>query len=222
MLALVALGILGWHIPRTIVQTSRDGRSRYAHTWRDCYPGAPVRCYDDAQVASMLTGTRWAAVWHRLTGVQQADVFRYWYLHQHGGIYADTDVTCRRALPTGGYGLVVGLESNITDADLAEHVQMVLGGQYVQWTMAAAARHPALQDVLDSIYRTVPAHPVTDTVFTINFTGPWAWTRAVRRNMGGVLVLPQVALACNGFSSPPCDGRHYVQHHFAGSWRVGL
>lgn len=212
-------------IPLAIVQTSRDGRSRYAHTWRDCYPGARVQCFDDEQVSRMLKPTRWAAVWHRLTGVQQADVFRYWYLHQHGGVYADTDVSCNRALPDHvlrGHKLVVGLESNVTDAKLANQVGHLHGGQYVQWTMAATAGHPALRDVLDSIYRAVPPRASSDADFTLGLTGPWAWTRAVRRNMHGVLVLPQVAFACNGYSSPPCSGSHYVQHHYDGSWRVGL
>jgi hypothetical protein len=154
-------------------------------------------------------------------------VFRYFYLYHHGGIYADTDVTCRRALPRAilsQYRLIVGLESFITDRKLAALVKMIPGGQYVQWTIAAAPKYPVLKDVLDSIYASVPARPDHGVEFTLNFTGPYAWTRAVRRHLRArdLMVLPQASFACNGYSSPPCGGSEYIQHHFAGSWKTGL
>jgi len=215
-------------IPLHVVQTSQTGDpGPYRESWRRCYGDVRHTCFSDSQVYDEIRGTRWRHVWSRLTGVQQADVFRYFYLYHHGGIYADTDVACRRALPStilSQYRLIVGLESFITDRKLAAYVQMMEGGQYVQWTIAAAPKHPVLKDVLDSIYASVPARPDHGIPFTLDFTGPFAWTRAVRRHLRepDLMVLPQVSFACNGYSSPPCGGDSYIQHHWAGSWKTGL
>lgn len=222
LLPLVALQVLV-----RVIQTSQDGTSATQASWQHCYPQAVVKCFSDHDITDLLASTRWQHVWHRLTGVQQADVFRYWYLYWHGGIYADTDAACHRPLPPSvlqKYALVVGLESFVTDAALADYVKMLPGGQYVQWTFAAAPRQPVLKGLLDFIYDRVPAQRNDDEAFTLHVTGPWAFSRAVKQDIANprLMVLPQVAFACNGYSSPPCNGEHYVQHHFAGSWRVGL
>ena len=205
-----------------IVQTSRDGRSRYAHTWKMCYPHATITCYDDKEVQRFIAPTRWADVWNRLTGVQQADVFRYWFLYHHGGIYADTDVSCNKPLPRT-QKLLVGLESNITDEREANLVKMLPHGQFVQWTIAAYhPKHPAFRAVLDRIFAQIFTPHSNSIMHTLSFTGPFAWTKAVRQHINDTVILPQIAFACGGYSSPTCDGTHYVQHHFAGSWKVGL
>ena len=215
------------YIPMHIIQTSRSGKSAYKDSWRRCYADVRYTCFNDSQVYDEIRDTRWQGVWSRLTGVQQADVFRYYYMYHHGGIYADTDVECTRPMPANilsRYNLVIGLESFITDHKLAAHVQMVVGGQYVQWTIAAAPKHPVLKDVLDSIYASVPARADHGIDFTLGFTGPYAWTHAVRRHLmdPDLHVLPQVAFACNGYSSSDCTGSEYVRHHWDGSWRTGL
>lgn len=79
------LSVYGY-IPMHIVQTSKTGDpGPYRESWRRCYGNVRHTCFSDRRVYGEIRGTRWQHVWHRLTGVQQADVFRYFYLYHHGG-----------------------------------------------------------------------------------------------------------------------------------------
>ena len=217
-------GVTG--IPANIIQTSQDGTSTFGRTWREiCYPNATYHCFDNAERRAFVHGTRWERVWRHLSGVQQADVFRYIQMLSQGGVYADTDVSCASPLPLRDFDLIVGVESNVTLPSLAKRVKMLQGGQYVQWSFAAKRGHPVFAHVLDEIYAASKQGVAKLAgMDTLNFTGPYAFSRAVKHHLkqngrAGTLVLPQSGFACGGYSSKPCNGDQFIVHHFAGSWR---
>lgn len=204
-----------------VVQTSRDcGRCDSAASWRACYPAAQHVCASDAALRRFVLGTRWASVWPRLRPVERADVYRYLAIHRWGGIYSDCDNFCVRPLPlpgpSAGHALLVGreLRPGVPFGD------DFVPGQLVQWVFGSAnPHHPALQAVLDAIYAQAQSGGAAPP--TLAFTGPFAFTRAVRP-CPGVLVLPQEAFACNGYGSrdPGCRSPAVLTHHrFDGSWR---
>lgn len=204
-----------------IVQTARDcRRCDSRESWLRCYPSAEYVCASDASLRAFVAGTRWAPIWPRLHPVERADVYRYLAIHRWGGIYSDCDNFCVRPLPlpgpSAGHALVVGRELRPGVPFGRDFV----AGQLVQWVFASAnPYHPALQAVLDAIY--ARAHGDGGPPSTLAFTGPFAFTRAIQK-CPGIIVLPQEAFACNGYGSrdPGCHSQTVLtRHRFDGSWR---
>ena len=115
-------------------------------------------------------------------GVMKADLWRYAVLHEFGGVYTDIDTVCLEPLDgwldaTKGKGLQVACE----------------GGHpyFCQWTIIAAAGHPALKHALELIAERVAATGgvVDETMphYVHHYTGPSLWTAAIQRYLGTTL-----------------------------------
>lgn len=170
--------------------------------------------------------------------VQRADYFRYLALLRYGGVYVDTDVECKRPFDdiiAADDALVVGWENEFPTVEIATERTYARQKQILQWALAGAPGHPALQDVCDHIAR------FATHVFTPNkdrnileVTGPGAWTDAVLRAVPPrvdpeqfrawpVKVLPRVVMGNfpGGLDKLPGDAPGEVMvHQFVGSWKV--
>eukprot|EP00937_MAST-01D_sp_MAST-1D-sp2_P005416 g5416.t1 len=126
-------------------------------------------------------GTAWASVWPSLPGIVRSDAFRYLHAWHAGGVYADSDCWCVRPCPAGA-PLVVGVESAVAGAREARRV-------------------PAMASALVSLARALPAPSPLPDAWVLDASGPFAFTRACRRQPRK-LVLPKCAFAATGYPSP--------------------
>lgn len=112
-------------------------------TWSRCNPSWTHRVWDESSLRALLGETRWWPVYakqHEFCA--RADVARYALLQRFGGVYADVDTECRRAIDA----LVDGARITVT---LYSHPRPTVS---------------RLDDVTNSIIASVPAHPIWDDV----------------------------------------------------------
>lgn len=190
------------------------------------------------------------------SAVLRSDFCRYLIMFGRGGIYNDLDVHLKKPLPWDVMGpmeshrsrtgdgskrdappsLIVGLEGDSSTKGLAR------SPQFVQWTIAASPKHPALRQVLDKIAEVTPdfstqAAQKEIEVSIMDWTGPGIWTDAIMQYLNctekqtatvrdlkdpirikDVLVLPKRAFAIiqgDDHSSPDI----LVKHYFSGTWK---
>lgn len=78
-----------------------DAVSKLMETWRSFNPDWEYRLWTDATAEPLLEsfGPHVAAAFRQSRmPAMRADIARYAILHRHGGVYADADLTCLRAL----------------------------------------------------------------------------------------------------------------------------
>lgn len=232
-------------IPRRIVQTHRSASwgVSWRRSWQRLHPDFDYAFLDDAQcrafVGERLPGL--LATYDKLAlPVQRADVFRYAFIYEFGGVYADVDTVCLARLDSyidlDRDHLVVGLEMSPAEfplrADL--YAQMYCQPmQILQWTFAASPRHPALLAVLEQLRAQVEGMSVQELQrlslsdrATLALTGPMAFTEALLRYMAkgdppseSVTVLPRSTWGCwPGERGNPAHPPR-VRHLFEGSWK---
>ena len=177
--------------------------------------------------------------------VMRADLFRYMVLNAFGGVYADVDTRLLR--PIDGWvphapgappvRLVVGIEADSDRPDWADWYPRRL--QWCQWTLAAAAGHPVLEEVIAESARRIRGRVDTSIM---ELTGPGVWTDSVNRwldqehgrhwseftglrapvRVGDALLLPITAFspgAAHMGAGPTSSPDALVEHLFMGSWR---
>lgn len=126
-------------------------------------------------------------------GPARADLFRYLCIYTFGGVYLDiksntTMPLSRFLLPDDAYVLTQWKRRTFWPwAKPKEGQHPVLagieGGEYQQWHVIAAPRHPYLGAVIDRVLRNIRAYdPAVHGVgkhATLNLTGPVAYTLAI-------------------------------------------
>lgn len=219
-------------IPRIVHQTWRTKAlppefARFRASWIARHPQWEHRLYDDAECRAVVqsVGGAWPDVYARLpTDIQRADVFRYLIIHRHGGVYADIDMECYRAID----GLLEGAEAVFAiEAHLTERRRRRLGyrepRQLANCVFAAAPGNGVLGELLGHIGRLGPSDVRADGDVE-DSTGPRMLTRLFESlpsaDRARVRLLPQVLLL------PPTLPRAlehwvapYARHHFAGTWK---
>ena len=118
--------------------------------------------------------------------VERSDFFRYMVVLRMGGLYADVDTECRRAMDDiikPRDTLLVGWENEFATPEIAAHRNYARTRQVLQWVFAAAPGHPALREICDHIAQNVY------TVFsqntnrdTLERTGPGVFTDYVLKH----------------------------------------
>ena len=103
-----------------------------------------------------------------------------------GGLYADVDTECRRAMDDiikPRDTMLVGWENEFATPEIAAHRNYARTRQVLQWVFAAAPGHPALREICDHIAQNVY------TVFsqntnrdTLERTGPGVFTDFVLKH----------------------------------------
>ncbi len=233
-------------IPKRIIQTHKNADTHVEHrrTWIAHNPEFEYLFFDDAGCERFIGQhfPEFLPTYDKLPlKAQKADFFRYLAIYQLGGIYADVDTICMA--PLAGYldqetDLAVGIEmtSDLYKQSMAKYLQEYFAPrQFSQWTFAAAAGHPMLATLLQTIHQSVAqvsrqqlAELSGLSRFVLELTGPIAFTQAVQfftvSHPGQrVQVLPQLYWGYSPWHNTGVNPRQNAEvklvHLFHGSWR---
>lgn len=197
-------------IPRTLVQTaeSRSLPDEIVEARRAMMEGNPdwtFLLFDagdredfilDAFGAGMLATYR--SIDERY-GAARADLFRYLYIYEKGGVYIDVksrfDQPISQAIGMGDDFIVSqwrnGQGDDFPSFGLHRELKHVPGGEFQQWHVIAKPRHPFLEAVVDAVARNVATYGVwrhgLGRTGVQRVTGPIAYTLAIAP------MLPKVA-----------------------------
>ncbi|KAK8086707.1 hypothetical protein PG994_001681 [Apiospora phragmitis] len=128
----------------------------------------------------------------------KSDFLRYLVLLADGGIYTDTDTTAVKPINKwvpqqyrDRAKILIGMEWDIRDEE--DQKWFVYPIQFAQWTIAATPRHPIMEDLVNSVLRSIQllTAKYNTTIDKLDLsnqelvdtTGPTAWTSAVWRHM---------------------------------------
>ena len=192
-------------VPRIIHQTYSAPYAEMPLVYREqvslvrgMNPEYEYRFYTDADAEAFVRSVYGAdsAVYRAYLAINpayapaRADLFRYLLLYEHGGVYLDvkssTTVPLRDVI--GGsdeYLLSSWCEGECGRVNWDSHVRTGLG-EYQQWWLACAPRHPFLRAVIDACLANIAAYrfdPSDEWTFgkrgVLKLTGPIAYTRAI-------------------------------------------
>lgn len=106
-------------------------------------------------------------------GVMRADFWRYLILYKFGGIYTDIDTICleeiNKWVDDTKYDFIVCPEGDKT---------------YCQWTIACAAGHPIIKNVIDDLIKRYKEVDYNRENFVEYYTGSILWTYSLRKSLG--------------------------------------
>lgn len=161
---------------------------------RHLNPGWQVEFYDDEKVDKFIQqhyAGNVSKAFNRIApeyGAARADFFRYLYIYEKGGIYLDIKSTC-----TVPFNDIIKPD----DVMLLSHWDNGLGmehqnwgfhpgcgpyGEYQNWFLIAAPKHPALKGVIDKILEEIERYTLAFGVGqqgTLQLTGPIIYTHGL-------------------------------------------
>jgi alpha 1,6-mannosyltransferase len=149
--------------------------------------------------------------------VLRADFLRYLLLAIEGGVYSDIDTELLK--PVHDWvpdefktrtKLVVGLEADQSPPVAGTTYEV----QFCQWTLAGAAGHPALWNMVERILEEVRKRPFQDPPKDIDYTnnevlditGPAGWTEVVFEYLNTVVDTPITWKNLTGMREPRLYG----------------
>lgn len=190
-------------IPKKLFQTARsydtlppEIKANIARL-KELNPDWDYRFFDDEQMKSYLRSNLPPEEWELLQeinpryGVVLADIFRYTIIYNEGGVYLDAKSTATKPLsqaidPEAAF--VISQWPNkvgqlYTGYGLHPELADVPGGEFQQWSVIAAPRHPFLKAViarvLNNIRTYTPSQFGTDAYGVLRVSGPIAFTQAI-------------------------------------------
>lgn len=208
-------------IPRKIYQTystpleySASGFENCSqHVLKQLNPDWDYQLFFEVDIEHYIKNTYGQTMWslyssiHPSYGAARADLFRYLLLYDRGGVYFDAKSLCNHSLST----MLLADDSYILAHSrymLQRKVENQLG-EYINWFIAAAPRHPFLKAVISKVVQNLlalhkesfyngPFIPQGTTKgaylrtkrMVLNVTGPAAYTMAIQtvkaphRNIG--------------------------------------
>ena len=153
------------------------------------------RFFEDGDIEDFIRdvyGREVLAIYHRISalyGAARADLFRYLLLYETGGVYLDIKSSATQALDS------VLLESDDfilshwpqqaghRHAGWGRHPGLSARGEYQNWHIIAAPRHPFLRRVIDQVLLNIksynPAKNGVGKMAVLRLTGPIAYTKAI-------------------------------------------
>lgn len=192
----------GAPIPKIIHQTygGRDlpeALQRNVAELKTSNPGWDYRFYDDAAIEEFLLAHYDPAIhalYRRINpryGAARADLFRYLVIYKLGGVYLDIKSRFLRPIDDvldGDEAFIVSQWSNgpgqvYEGFGLKPEVAHIPGGEFQQWHVIAAPRHPFLHAVLLAVFDAIehyrPWRHGTGKVGVIRLTGPIIYTLTI-------------------------------------------
>lgn len=190
-------------IPKILHQTSAIAAlpgvlAANARRLRELHPGWAYRFYDDAAVEAFIEKRGNPALMkayrriHPAYGAARADLFRYLLMYVEGGVYLDIKSSALRPLdevlrPDDSY--VLAHWPNRPDESHAKFgLHPALDnprGEFQQWHIMCAPRHPFLAAVLRVVLANIdaydPAQHGVGRPATLQVTGPIAYSQAIKR-----------------------------------------
>ncbi|KAJ0392151.1 hypothetical protein P43SY_006252 [Pythium insidiosum] len=177
--------------PVVVHYTSRT-RHPMVEQWKDTCGPLEVRFYDDDASEELVRKHRpefLETYRTALTPVERADYFRYLVLYVHGGVYADSDVSC--LTPVGQWLSTFGWDDyELSDMDFVAGIEFpwaqsqyrVTGPlplQFNQFLIASTKQSRMMERILKHIEHCIRTVPRNHLEATLERTGPAAFTRAI-------------------------------------------
>jgi inositol phosphorylceramide mannosyltransferase catalytic subunit len=181
-----------WRVPRTIHRTWRDAnlppkfRAAWEHTARH-NPGFEQVLHTDAEADAFMRqhcSPREYRAYQRINplyGAARADLFRYVLLYNVGGVYLDAksaaNSLCSLVRKEDGFLL--------SPWSWMPHFLAFKNsfGEFQQWHIVCAPRHPFLQRVIDHVVHNIESYSAQEYPpskhSVLRLTGPIAYTHAI-------------------------------------------
>lgn len=193
-------------IPKLIHQTTK---SRHQLTepfianlerMRSLHPGWTISVYEDEECFEfirMYFDQEMLQTYRAINpcyGAARADLFRYLLLYQCGGVYLDIKSSATLPLEEALRPDDLYLLSHWDNArgrpfeGWGVHAETPYPGEFQQWCIVAAPRHPFLEQVARSVQRNIrdydPSRHGAGKRAVLRTTGPIAYTRAITPLLG--------------------------------------
>lgn len=164
---------------------------------REMNPGWDYRFYRDHDITDFIRkhySEDILASYNRINplyGAARADLFRYLVMYQCGGVYLDVksslNCSCDSFLRDDDTFLIAQWENGKNEAfpgwGYHYDLRSVQGGEFQQWHIVAAAGHPFLRAVVQTVLKNIdlyiPALHAVGKRGVVRLTGPVAYTLAI-------------------------------------------
>lgn len=196
-------GITNPTIPKTIHQTYPGGAldsifSANISTLKSSNPDWSHKLYDSEAIEAFIAdayGLDMVAAYRRidpLYGAARADLFRYLLIYDQGGVYLDLkssfDGPIGNRIDTARDNFILSQWRNGPGEPhegygLKSGVDHVAGGEFQQWHVISAPKHPFLGSVILAVLRAIrdyrPWRSGTGKPGVLSVTGPIVYTRTI-------------------------------------------
>jgi len=182
----------------------------YRATWRDLHPSWKILTWSEKRIRNLIRAQfpEWMSFFDSLPlMIQKIDVAKSFILFQHGGVYADMDSQCVRALDSGPLMTIIGgLEDILVSRMRNNALEIALFGVMCGWEnrhlinngiiISKRSHHPFWLFYLTRLRDTVDLAPTTfgSSLWVMKTTGPFKWTELIhaynRLHPGTIGVLP--------------------------------
>ena len=233
------------HIPHTLLYTSYDKLDVNAYmvdSFKKHNPEYELKYFDQIAVDAWFKNSIYNDAYQKLTERgERTDFFRYCYLYENGGVYADTDIFFNRPINDWliDQDMVVGLEALV---DKQQHLGFDQIGVHIgdkiasvaNWFIAIKPKHPVLSAIINDIIHN------KDNRGVLQNTGPGRFSKHIIPHFGlnndftkDIRKDNDELLSINRFGSNQShsgakkyndpfnatDEDIYITHMFAGTWR---
>ena len=132
----------------------------YVKSWQVHNPEWEIRLWNDTESMALIQQHYpwfFKHIHHFKSGVEKADIFRYFILYHHGGVYMDLDMECLRpwepllARHDETFQCVLGAEPHAHAQKQQQRNVLVCNA-----AMISAARHPFWEEVFNALLDKVP------------------------------------------------------------------
>lgn len=193
-------------IPRLIHQTTASRRALTTpfianlERMRQLNPGWTISVFDDDDCLDFISASfdremlRTYRALNPRYGAARADLFRYLLLYHLGGVYLDikssATIPLDDALQPDEHYLLSHWDNapRRPFAGWGVHPETPFPGEFQQWHIVAAPRHPFLEHVIRHVQRNIlsydPARDGTGKRAVLRVTGPIAYTTAILPLLG--------------------------------------
>ncbi|KAJ3027823.1 UNVERIFIED_CONTAM: hypothetical protein HDU68_003024 [Siphonaria sp. JEL0065] len=178
------------------LESGRDNRTSWFLSWELKNNGYKHSVLDDAAADAFMKSnfdSRTYEAYKRMPlPVLRADLLRYAMIYIHGGVYTDSDTECHKAVDSwaGRYSKETEFLASIEWYKDSHNfdIPMYKKTQLVQWTFAAAPRHPIFKNTIADIVQKVEKLSLKHLGDKNNVEalgGPQVFTRHVLEYMAG-------------------------------------
>lgn len=151
-------------IPCTIHQTWKTHTvdpeaRRHVKTWKEKNPSCAYVLWNDTEVAQLVKEKSRDVLWPMWAGLsarEQGNIFRYLVLYEHGGYFADLNVSCDTPIEDFGVPketkMIIGYEWPYRWSEKERlKVNFIRNEQFAKYFMASAPHNPILKRAMEMV-----------------------------------------------------------------------
>lgn len=178
-------------------------------------PGWEHRLYDDIDLCGIIDPKIYNKI-NPAYGVIKADLFRYYIMHDVGGIYLDIKSTAIKPLDTILLDTDEYLLSHWKYKDWGKHPELKPEGEYQQWYIIARPQHPYLAAILKKVKERIndytPEKYGVGKIGVLRVSGPIPYTLAIYETQGNHRIIDTDEL---GLKYAILDHRKCFKNHYS-------